>query len=141
MNENNVFKKSHIFLGGTCNGSKWREELIPLLDPEKCTFFNPVVENWTEECQAEEIRQRENCDFCLYVLTPEMTGVYSVAEVVDDSNKRPKKTVMVVLEKYGEIEFTKVQAKSMRQVVKMVHGNGGHVFGSLQDVATYFNRL
>ena len=38
----------------------------------------------------EEIKQRAECDFCLYVITPKMTGVYSIAEVVDDSNKRPE---------------------------------------------------
>jgi len=63
-----------VFLGGTCNKSDWRDKLIPLLDIK---FFNPVVEDWTPECQDEEIRQREECDFCLYVITPKMTGVYS----------------------------------------------------------------
>lgn len=33
-----------VFLGGTCNGSKWREELIPLL---QVGYFNPVVDEWT----------------------------------------------------------------------------------------------
>lgn len=84
-----------VFLGGTCNGSTWREELIPLLGID---YFNPVVEDWTEECMAEERRQREECDYCLYVITPRMAGVYSVAEVVDDSNKRPGNTVFCLLE-------------------------------------------
>ena len=35
-----------IFLGGTCNENKWREELIPML---KVDYFNPIVEDWTEE--------------------------------------------------------------------------------------------
>ena len=37
-----------VFLGGTCAESKWREKLIPLL---KCDYFNPVVDDWTPECQ------------------------------------------------------------------------------------------
>ena len=82
-----------IFLGGTCNNSTWREKLIPLLDID---YFNPVVDDWTPDCMAEEIKQREKCDFVLYVITPEMTGVYSIAEVTDDSNKRPEKTIKVV---------------------------------------------
>ena len=53
--------KKRIFLGGTCNGSLWRNQIIPKL---KIDFFNPVVEDWTPECQEEEIRQREECDYC-----------------------------------------------------------------------------
>ena len=61
-----------VFLGGTCNESTWRDDLIKKLEID---YFNPVVEDWTEECMAEEIRQRESCDYCLYVITPRMTGV------------------------------------------------------------------
>lgn len=80
-----------VFLGGTCNGSTWRDALIPKL---RIDYFNPVVEDWTPECQAEEVRQRQECDFVLYTITKEMKGVYSIAEVVDDSNKRPARTVL-----------------------------------------------
>jgi len=31
-----------IFLGGTCNNSTWREQLIPML---QINYFNPVVDN------------------------------------------------------------------------------------------------
>ena len=79
--------KMKVFLGGTCANSRWREKLIPL---PKIDFFNPVVPDWTPECQDEELRQRRICDHVLYVITPAMEGVYSIAEVVDDSNKRPK---------------------------------------------------
>ena len=87
-----------VFLGGTCAESTWREELIPLL---KINYFNPVVEDWTPECMEEELRQRDTCDYCLYVITPRMLGVYSIAEVIDDSNKRPKKTIFAVIEPEG----------------------------------------
>lgn len=132
MNNN----KKVVFLGGTCNGSTWREELIPQL---KIESFNPVVLNWTPECQAEEIRQRETCDYCLYVLTPKMTGVYSVAEVVDDSNKCPEKTILLVLAKDGDKEFEGHQIKSLNKVIDMVNGNGGKGFNTLSEVAAYLN--
>lgn len=38
----NQSKIPKVFLGGTCNGSIWREKLIPLL---KIDYFNPVVAN------------------------------------------------------------------------------------------------
>lgn len=125
-----------VFLGGTCNDSTWRERLIPLLTID---YFNPVVKDWTPECQAEEIKQREECDFCLYVITPAMTGVYSIAEVVDDSNKRPEKTIFCFVEEHQYDHFTLHQSKSLNQVGKMVVENGGLCFTSLEGIAAYLN--
>ncbi len=122
-----------VFLGGTCNESDWRERLIPMLTVD---YFNPVVEDWTPECMAEELRQRESCDFCLYVITPKMTGVYSVAEVVDDSNKRPQRTILCVLDTDGPLAFSKGQRKSLASVERMVAKNGAYVVPSLKAVAS-----
>src|SRR3990167_193766 len=134
-----------VFLGGTCNDSTWRERLIPLL---KIDYFNPVVPDWTPECQAEEIRQRESCDFVLYTITPLMTGVYSIAEAVDDSNKRPGRTVFCVLAEdchkgqphnIPSYAFGDGQMRSLRAVSAMVERNGGKAVDSLEAVANYMN--
>nr|DAF66698.1 MAG TPA: Nucleoside 2-deoxyribosyltransferase like protein [Caudoviricetes sp.] len=149
-----------VFLGGTCNDSKWRYELIPMLDID---YFNPVVDDWTEECYQEELKQREICDYCLYVITPRMTGVYSIAEVVDDSNKRPNKTILCVLKLdvdykpvlrwneeenkffigHDEVEkpFNEGQMKSLERTGLMVERNGGKYFKSLEEVASYLNKV
>lgn len=126
-----------VFLGGTCNESTWRDKLIKKL---KIDYFNPVVKDWTPECMKEELKQRSNCDFCLYVITPKMTGVYSIAEVVDDSNKRPKKTLFCVLEKDASNKFTAAQLKSLGQVSEMVKKNGGRVFSDLDSLSTFLNK-
>lgn len=125
-----------VFLGGTCAESTWRDELISMLTID---YFNPVVDDWTPECQTEEIKQRQECDYCLYVITPKMTGVYSIAEVVDDSNKRPDKTIFCVLEEDDGLKFTVGQMKSLNQVGKMVESNGGKWLRSLEEVAEYLN--
>ena len=141
-----------VFLGGTCNESTWRDRLIKMLEID---YFNPVVDDWTEECYQEELRQREICDYCLYVITPRMTGVYSIAEVVDDSNKRPEKTIFCLLEydlsdykmkiedgkkvrRYVEM-FDVSQLKSLDKVGVMVEKNGGKYFRELRDVAEFLN--
>lgn len=129
--------KTKVFLGGTCNNSTWRDKLIPLL---KIDYFNPVVDDWTPECQDEEIRQRELCDYCLYTITPKMTGVYSIAEVVDDSNKRSEKTILCVLDEDDENIFSETQIKSLKQVKEMVKNNGANVFDSLEDIASFLNK-
>ena len=125
-----------VFLGGTCAESTWREELIPLL---KINYFNPVVEDWTPECMEEELRQRDTCDYCLYVITPRMLGVYSIAEVIDDSNKQPEKTVFAVIEPEGE-KFDMGALKSLYAVGAMVVRNEGIFVKTLEDVAEVLNR-
>lgn len=129
----NLVNIMKVFLGGTCNESIWRDELIAML---KIDYFNPVVDDWTPECMVEEIKQREFCDYCLYVITPEMTGVYSIAEVIDDSNKRPDRTVFCVL---NDGRFTDGQMRSLNSVGEMVNRNGGRFFTSLGKVSDYLN--
>ncbi len=130
-----------VFLGGTCNESTWRDRLISQLEID---YFNPVVPDWTEECMVEEIRQRESCDFVLYVITPFMTGAYAIAEAVDDSNKRPKKTLFCFLEcdinEKGEGKsFTFGQVKSLEAVWKMVQQNDAYTFTSLNQIGLFLN--
>ena len=125
-----------VFLGGTCNDSTWRDELIKKL---KIKYFNPLVDDWNEEAYQRELQEREICDFCLYVITPKMTGVYSVAEVIDDSNKRPEKTIFCYLGKDGKAIFDEGQKKSLDKVGQMVGRNGGKFFTNLSDVADYLN--
>ena len=126
-----------VFLGGTCNGSTWRDEIIPQL---KLDYFNPVVEDWTEECQQREIEERQNCDYILYVITPRMKGVYSIAEVIDDSNKRPEKTIFCVIEVEDDfLSFTEEQMKSLSMVGQMVVDNGGTWAKNLDDVVNFLN--
>ena len=125
-----------VFLGGTCNGSLWRNNFINKLE---ISSYNPVVVNWTPECMEKEIHERETCDFCLYTITPKMTGVYSIAEVVDDSNKRPEKTVLVILNEDEDEMFKDHYAKSLKAVASMVEKNGAKVFSTLDEAAEYMN--
>ncbi len=125
-----------VFLGGTANKSNWRDYIIPKL---KINYFNPVVDDWNEEAYKKELHEREHCDFCIYVITPKMTGVYSIAEVIDDSNKRPDKTLFCVLTKDGKDRFTGAQKKSLEAVGKMVESNGGKWFRSLHKMIDFLN--
>ena len=125
-----------VFLGGTVNGSKWREYIMPRLNID---YFNPVVEEWNDEAYQIELAERANCEYCLYVLTPMMKGVYSVAEVVDDSNKRPQKTLFCILKKDGDHEFDEFQMRSMKAVIKMVLSNGATHFDTLDECISFLN--
>jgi len=124
-----------VFLGGTVD-SKWRDVLIPKL---KIDYFNPLVDDWTEDDYQEELKQREICDYCLYVITPRMTGVYSIAEVIDDSNKRPDKTLFLFVEADGKKTFEESQIKSLKKVAQMIVDNGAKYFESFQDLIKFLN--
>lgn len=123
-----------VFLGGTCNESTWRNKFIQELDID---YFNPVVSDWNKKAQENELKERETCNFCLYTITAKMLGVYSIAEVVDDSNKRPEKTVLVISSFDGF--FGDEKYKSLKAVADMVERNGGKAFYTLTDTADYLN--
>lgn len=125
-----------VFLGGTCNGSLWRKELIKNL---KIHYFQPAGEEWTPEMMAEEIKQRTECDYCLYVITPKMTGVYSIAEAVDDSNKWPHKTIFSYLQTDEDKRFSEAQIKSLEQTAKMIQKNGAKFFTTFEEITSYLN--
>jgi hypothetical protein len=119
-----------VFLGGTCGKLDWRKYLISKLNID---YFNPVIDDWTQECIVEENKQKEICDYNLFVITCEMKGVYSIAEVVDLSNKKPTRTILCILEN----GFSDGEIRSLNAVYDLVKKNGSVVFKSLDDVA-YF---
>lgn len=121
-----------VFLGGTCSGYKWREKLIPML---KCDYYNPIVKNWCEEDRIREVHERETSDYVLYTITNDLKGVYSIAEVVDDSNKRPEKTLFLNL-----YNGNKQMSHSLKAVENLLKQNGAKVFYDLKDVADFLNK-
>lgn len=127
-----------VFLGGTCAGWKWRNELQPLLT---CDYYNPIVKNWSEEDRLREVHERETSDYVLYGITNGIKGVYSIAEVVDDSNKRPEKTLFLNLYKEDDRTFTKQMSHSLKAVENLLKENGVKVFNTLEEVANFLNNV
>lgn len=128
--------KKKVFLGGTCADTNWREQLIPHL---KIDYFNPVVEDWTEECIAEEERQKKICNIHLYLITSEMKGVYSIAEVVQSSHDKNVETFFCVIPD----GFTEGELKSLRAVYVLVESNGaiGYIGNNMAGIGRVINRL
>lgn len=86
---------SKVFLGGTCNESNWRAHLMGLLTID---HFNPVIPIWDKNALEREEQEKRDCEFLLFVITPLMNGVFSIAEAVESSNKCPEKTLFCILE-------------------------------------------
>lgn len=125
-----------VFLGGTCSGWKWRDELQPLL---KCDYYNPIVKNWSEEDRIREVRERETSDYVLYGITNGIKGVYSIAEVTDDSNKRPERTLFLNLYKEKDDSYSRQMNHSLKAVEKLLKSNGVKIFNSIEAVADFLN--
>ena len=124
-----------VFLGGTCAESTWREEVMETLS---LPYFNPVVEDWTPACQAEETRQKEHeCQIHLYVITSEMQGVFSIAEAVESALL--KQCVFQVLPE----GFTEPQLRSLQATCDLLVRNGASAFvcSDLQKCVRILNRM
>jgi len=124
-----------IFLGGTCNESKWREELIPML---KVDYFNPIVEDWTEESiEIENEEKYSKCDCLLFVITSAMTGVYSIAEMVEGCFLEDKMLVYNIIPD----NFNEGQLRSLKAVEKILIKNGalGFIGNDLKRLANILN--
>lgn len=127
-----------VFLGGTCANSLWRDALIPKLNAN-ITAFNPVVPNWNAEAQKREDAERASNDYVLYCITPASESIYSAAEVVEDSNKRPERTLLVVIHEDLGQSFSAHQVKAWTKIGKLVTANGARVLSSLDEVAEFLN--
>ncbi len=125
-----------VFLGGTVATSKWRDYIMPKLDID---YYNPVVEEWTEEDYKKELHEREHCDFCLYVISPKLIGWYSLAEVTDDSLKRSDKTIYCYLPKDEEKEFSESELVELQRIGELIESHGALWLNSLDEIIDYLN--
>ena len=85
-NKSTKYKKDRWFLGGTCFGQNWRNDLIPYLEERNIEYFNPLIKGraWTKEDEDKEyIEKNERCNIHLFLFTPNFKGIFSIAEVVN----------------------------------------------------------
>lgn len=135
-------KKLTVFLGGTCAGSTWRDELVEKLDTTKVDAFNPVVDDWTPECQVIEDEHKQNDDVVLFVLTPESKSIYSWVEVVTIAAlKDPGRTVLCVLPHRDGKTYEGHELKAVTKAVKDLKAEGTVVLGNLDELANYLNEI
>lgn len=128
-----------VFMGGTVDGYEWRKYLEDVFNGKNIALFNPIVDDWNDEAKENELKEREGCDKCLYVITPDIRGVYSVAEAIDDSNKRPEKTIFCYIEQ--DKKFDDKMMHSLRATGDMIERNGGKSFSNMDDLVSYLNGI
>lgn len=131
--------KNKIFLGGTTENTTWRDDVIKFLETfDDVQYFNPVVENWTDEDQKiEKYEKDEMCNIHLYVITSAMNGVFSIAEVVQSSNEDAKITFFHIIEK----GFDESKLKSLEATCSLVKDNGGTVSKDFTGIDSLIHNL
>jgi calcineurin-like phosphoesterase family protein len=135
--QKNPKNKHKVFLGGTCNRSKWRNELIELLEID---YFNPVVKNWNQDCQKEEERQKNfECDLQVYVITPEINGFFSIAEVAEAAINLRERCIFCILDL--DSKFSEQNKYSLKAVIDLVKKYDAKYFDNLYDIANYLNNF
>ena len=69
----------------------------------------------------------------------ELIPLLNIAEAVEDSNKRPEKTLFCVLRSAGGKEFDRHQLKSLEATARIIRVNGAATFDNLHSVASWVN--
>ena len=116
-----------IFLGGTCGEDMWRQKFIKYwkdsyIGEEDIELFNPIVEEWTDECRLKEDKIKATARINLFVITPEQSGPYSFVEAVESAITLPGKTMLLI---YNDETTGAKVAKSVDAVGARVIANGG----------------
>lgn len=132
-----------VFLGGTVNNSSWRQEFLRLLETyggKKIKCFNPVVEHWTRECIDLENFVKYHARYHIYVLTPKMRGVYTIAEMVESVHNREKKTFFYIshtdVDSNGStLHWEQHMLNSLNAVANLLMEHGATKAISLKDLA------
>ena len=126
-----------IFLGGTIGEKDWRQILIPFLEKYNIDYFNPVLPqevDWTEEARINEEMQKKICNIHLYVITPEMKGIYSIAEAVQSSNSSENITIICFLNEYNGKRFSERLHNNFVSVGTLIVNNPEtYVFFNIKD--------
>jgi hypothetical protein len=125
-----------VFLGGTTNGSKWRNEVKEHLIID---FFNPVVYEQDKAAYERELYEKRYCNYILYVLTPKMTNQDVLKEITVDSYKRPDKIIYCYLNKDDESILTPKLEEDLFKLGQSVAKNGGLWLKTLDEVVSFLN--
>ena len=132
--------KLTVFLGGTCGSSTWRQKLMPMLS-ENVDAFNPVVENWTPECQAVEDYHKAHDNVNLFVITPETNAPYSLFEIGVEATKNPNRTVVCFLDNENGTVFEGQQAKAVKKIKADLKAMKVSVYDNLDELSADLNRV
>lgn len=126
----------NVFLIQTDQSQRWRNILKK---NTTIVFYDPATaENQATTISLELLHeQRERCDYLLYVITPQLSDLDIISQLVDDSNKHPDKTLFCFTETEGDKKFNTHQIKSLKAIGNMINNNGAKWIEGLENVASF----
>lgn len=131
-----------VFLGGTCNGSLWRELFIPQLT---VPYFNPIKPVWTEAYRERENEVKSVAPVAVYVIKPRQVGFYSFIEMMDavfQAASRKQKIGIFFLTQDNESYWSDDQIASVNASIALIKTYpDANVFNSLEELAQWVNLL
>jgi hypothetical protein len=134
-----------IFLGGTVGSTTWRStfiaDLVAAGVPAE-SIYNPVVPDWTPECQAAEDRAKAEASYNLFYICSPNPGdatnvsVYSIVEAVMGLYDQPSTTVVV----FDNREYSGHILKSLKKTEKDLRNRfpNANIFSTYEEAVSYF---
>lgn len=134
-----------VGLFGTCANSTWRESVVqPILEQEGVAYFNPVVKDWNDEAQRNEVKNAAEDAVIIMAITGETTAIASMAELgwqVYLASKNNQKVVVFIDDMPNDVKdetgaslrINKVRSLIRRYAEKAV--NDVVLVNSLEDAA------
>ena len=75
---------TEVFLGGSCNPTTWRKEIaIPMFEEHGIRYYNPQVDEWTEELTAIEGKAKEAATVQLFIVDGQTRALASILEATE----------------------------------------------------------
>jgi hypothetical protein len=109
----------YVFLGGTINGSSWRDKLVEKLH---VNYFNPVVPQWSPEARKAELAAKADASVLLYAITPKQEGFYTIAEMTHAVfGLLTRKVFILVLEEDDGETFSEHQRDSVASIQELLY--------------------
>lgn len=131
-----------VFLGGTCNGSKWRENFVST-DKIEYFHYDETLPSPSQEVDQHQLLLNKSrpCHILLHVLTPMSIDPLNIAVLISDSIKQPKKTILIIVKEDRDYCFD-VQAWMMLETIKeMVVSNGAKCLDSFKEAIEYITSI
>lgn len=125
---------NEVFLGGTYGGHQWRPAVCQELVNNSIRYFNPVVDDWTEQCIIVEENAKKNVNIHLYVITDAMVGCYSVVEACVSMSNPAKKTIIVFADTSKMQECTR---RSFNASIKLLQEHASNEASRTGIISTY----
>nr|CCA21895.1 conserved hypothetical protein [Albugo laibachii Nc14] len=73
-----------VFLGGSCNPTKWRKDIcIPLLQAASISYYDPQVDEWYEELIQVEERAKGEAQMLFIVIDNVTRSIVSLHEAIE----------------------------------------------------------